>query len=172
MTWLETLATHLKEFEGLRLRAYDDLHPQRKIYDTSQIAGTLTIGFGHTGAGVYPGAIITEAEALKLLSVDVEKFASGVARYVEVPLSDNERAALVSFAYNVGLGNFRRSTLLKKLNRNDRQGAAAEFPKWRKSKGRVLRGLIRRRAAERALFLREDNACNMEPNGPGKSGIF
>lgn len=153
MTWLKTLGEHLAEFEGLRLRAYDDLHPLRRIREGSPVAGTLTIGYGHTGPDVYAGQVVTQGEALALLEKDIDKFAKGVSESVTVPLNDNERAALVSFAYNVGLANFRRSTLRKKLNRGDREGAAREFRKWRKSKGRVLRGLIKRRDAERLLFL-------------------
>jgi len=159
MTWLETLGAHLEEFEGLRLRAYDDLHPLRKISEGSPVAGTLTIGYGHTGADVYPGQVIIMADALDLLKADVEIFSAGVDRCVDVLLNDNERAALVSFAFNVGLGNFKRSTLLRKLNQGDRAGAAREFPKWRKSKGKVLRGLVRRRDAERLLFLKPVCEC-------------
>ncbi len=153
MTWLETLVAHLKQFEGLRLRAYDDFNPSKDITEISQIKGTLTIAFGHTGADVFPNMVISEAEAERLLSVDVEKFAAGVARLVDMPLADNERVALVSFAYNVGLEAFQDSTLLELLNAGDRAGAAAEFPKWRKSKGEIMPGLVRRRAAERTLFL-------------------
>ena len=153
MTWMETLVAHLKQYEALRLRAYDDFHPARDITDISQVKGTLTVGFGHTGADVFPTMVISEAEAERLLSVDVEKFTDGVAMLVEVPLTDNERVALVSLAYNIGLGAFQDSTLLEKLNAGDPAGAADEFPKWRMSKGEIMPGLVRRRAAERTLFL-------------------
>ena len=74
------------------------------------------------------------------------------ARLVKVPLARHERAALISFAFNVGTGNFAASTMRMKLNRNDRIGAAQEFPKWRRAGGVILKGLVRRRAAERRLF--------------------
>ena len=75
-----------------------------------------------------------------------------LVRLTRVPLERHERAALVSFIYNVGSGNFAASTMRMKLNRGDRIGAAQEFPKWRRAGGVILRGLVRRRAAERRLF--------------------
>ncbi len=155
MTWMDTLVAHLKQFEGLRLRAYDDFHPARDITDIAQVKGTLTIGHGHTGADVFPTMVISETEADRLLAVDMGKFAVGIARLVKVSLTANERVALISLAYNIGLPRFSESTLLEKLNAGDRAGAADEFPKWRKSKGEIMPGLVRRRAAERTLFLAE-----------------
>ena len=75
-----------------------------------------------------------------------------VAALVEVPLSDNQFAALVSFTFNLGRGNLAKSTLLKKLNDEDYDGAGAEFPKWNKASGKALAGLTRRREAEQELF--------------------
>ena len=75
-----------------------------------------------------------------------------VSRLINVPLTENQFGALVSFTYNVGSGNLKASTLRQKLNRGDYAGAADEFPKWRRAGGKILRGLVRRRAAERALF--------------------
>lgn len=129
----------IKEFEGLSLKAY--VCP----------AGVLTIGYGTT-RGVKPGQVISEAEAEAMLREDVRQFERGVSEAVKVPLAQHEFDALVSFAYNVGLGAFRTSTLLRLLNKGDKAGAAAQFGRWNKAKGKVLAGLTRRRAAERAMF--------------------
>ena len=142
----------IKEFEGLYLTAY---------YQCS--AGVLTIGWGCTD-GVQPGQRITKAQAEAMLRAELSKFEAGVDRLVKVPLSQSEFDALVSFAYNVGLGEgavppgikpsgLKHSTLLSKLNRGDRLGAAAEFPRWNKINGKPSNGLTRRRLAEQKLFL-------------------
>lgn len=130
----------IKEFEGLYLTAYQCS------------AGVWTIGWGCTN-GVRPGQRITKAQAEAMLRTELAVFESGVDRLVTVPLSQPEFDALVSFAYNVGLGALGDSTLLAKLNRGDRAGAAAEFPRWNKINGKPSNGLIRRRAAEQKLFL-------------------
>ena len=130
----------IKSFEGLELEAY--LCP----------ADIWTIGYGHTG-DVKEGDTITKAEAEDLLDKDLEKFRSGVNRCVKVPLNENQFGALVSFAYNVGIGSLQSSTLLKLLNAGDYDAAADQFPRWNKSGGKVLTGLTRRREAERAVFL-------------------
>ena len=139
----------IKRFEGLELEAYQD------------IAGIWTIGYGHTGPDVKPGMKITEAEAEALLKRDLKPREEAVARLVNVPLNQNEFDALVSFVYNVGAEAFRKSTALKRLNKNDRIGAAEALTWWNKATvGGVLRevaGLTRRRAAERALFLEPVN---------------
>lgn len=144
----------IQEFEGLRLVAYDDLAPNKVLKPGDAIKGTLTIGHGHTGPDVVIGLEITEAEAERLLKADLDEAERAVADFTEAPLNENQFSALVSFVFNVGAGNFRRSTLLKKLNREDYEGAAEEFARWNKSKGQVLAGLTRRRAAEKALFLK------------------
>lgn len=130
----------IKSFEGLELEAY--LCP----------ADIWTIGYGHTG-DVKEGDTITKAEAEDLLDKDLEKFRSGVNICVKVPLNENQFGALVSFAYNVGIGSLQSSTLLKLLNAGDYDAAADQFPRWNKSGGKVLTGLTRRREAERAVFL-------------------
>ena len=76
-----------------------------------------------------------------------------VSELVTAPINQNQFDALVSFSFNVGLGNLQASTLRQKLNRGDYEGAANEFPKWRKAGGRVLQGLVRRRADEKAMFM-------------------
>ena len=75
-----------------------------------------------------------------------------IGRLVRVPLTSNQRSALISFVYNIGSGNFQRSTIRMKLNRKDYIGAANEFWKWRRAGGRILKGLVRRRAREEQLF--------------------
>lgn len=130
----------VKRFEGFRAKPY--LCP----------AGVATIGYGHTeGISLSDPAISREAAAA-LLEKDLANFAAGVARMLAAPVTQNQFDALVSFAYNVGLGNLQRSTLLKKVNAGDLAGAAREFAKWTKAEGVELPGLVRRRAAERALF--------------------
>jgi len=130
----------IKQFEGLRLKAY------------KCPAGIWTIGYGHT-KGVYPGMTITEELADKFLVDDIWYFERGVESLVAVPLTQGQFDALVSFAFNVGADGLGDSTLLKKLNSGDYAGAADEFPKWVYSRGKKLKGLVRRRAAERELFL-------------------
>ena len=82
---------------------------------------------------------------------DLVQYEDAVKRAVRVPVNENQFAALVSFTYNIGAGSLSRSTLLRKLNDGDYAGAADEFPRWNKAGGRVLNGLVRRRAAEREL---------------------
>ena len=130
----------IKSFEGLELESY--LCP----------AGIWTIGYGHTG-NVRKGQKITKKEADELLDVDLSVFRKGVRNLVKVPLNQNQFGALVSFAYNVGLGNLKTSTLLRLLNEGNYTGAADQLLRWNKSKGKVLTGLVRRREAERAVFL-------------------
>lgn len=130
----------IKAFEGCKLTAY--LCP----------AGVWTIGYGSTGPHVRKGLTITQDAAEALLREDLERFERGVSTAISVPLTDNQFAALVSLAFNVGTGAFSGSTLVRKLNANDFAGAADQFARWNKAGGRVLAGLTRRRAAERALF--------------------
>lgn len=133
----------IKSFEGLRLKAYRD------------VKGVLTIGYGHTG-DVKEGDVVTKHQAEAILQVDLDKFERGVEELTEgVKLSDNEFGALVSLAFNIGLGAFAKSTLLLKLKHGaPRDFCATEFLKWRMAGGKVYPGLVRRRAAERALFLK------------------
>ena len=130
----------IQQFEGLRLEAYLDS------------VGKPTIGYGST-KGVQMGDEITQAQAVELLAADVERHADGVRRLVDVPLTQNQFDALVSLVFNIGVGAFKGSTLLRKLNAGDYQGAANEFLRWTYAGGEELRGLARRREAERAMFL-------------------
>lgn len=137
----------IKEYEGLRLHAYQDS------------AGVWTIGWGHTG-DVKRGQSITIHQAEALLALDIGIAAAAVNRHVEAPLSQNMFDALVSFTLNLGERRLAESTLLKKLNLRDYAAAAAEFGKWVKAtiKGKkvTLPGLVRRRAAERAMFVNQE----------------
>ena len=135
----------IKEFEGLRLRAYDDG------------VGVWTIGIGTirypNGKRVQKGDVITEAQAEEYLKHDLNNFEKVINDVVKVPLTQNQYDAIVSLTYNIGAAAFSRSTLLKRLNNKDYKGAADQFLVWNKAGGKVMRGLIRRREAERALFL-------------------
>lgn len=132
----------VKRFEGMRLTAY------------RCPSGVWTIGVGHTG-DVKQGQRITAHQAEAILDFDIENVAEDVeAATSGLSLTDNEFNALVSFAFNVGVGALRHSTLLKKLRAGDKQGAADQLPRWVKARGVVLPGLVKRREAERELFLR------------------
>lgn len=148
----------IEEFEGLRLNAYPD---------PAHGWAVPTIGIGHTSAAGPPnvtrGMIISAAEAREILRRDLLKFEAYVRSAVHVPLTDNQFSALVSFTFNLGPGNLRSSTLLKKLNAGDYQGAADQFSRWNKAGGKVLSGLTRRRNAERALFLKPDARPSVKP---------
>lgn len=130
----------IRSFEGLELKSYKDS------------IGILTIGYGSTGSHVKSGMVITKEEAEDLLKQDVSRFESGVNNLVKVPLTQNQFDALVSFSFNLGLGNLKSSTLLKKLNISDYSGAANEFLRWNRAGGKVLNGLTRRRQAEKDMF--------------------
>jgi lysozyme len=144
----------IESFEGLILTAYDDYNDHVvKLGDA--IHGTLTIGYGHTTAAgspsVFVGQTISKDEADQILEQDLAKVEKEVNSLVAVPLTQDQFDALVSFQFNTGaLG---KSTLLKLLNNSNYPGAANEFLKWTHASGRVLPGLIRRRQAERKLFL-------------------
>lgn len=99
-------------------------------------------------------ANLTVEQADELLDTDLIKFEKSVDGLVKATINENQRSALVSLTFNIGAGNFKTSTLLKKLNAGDYQGAAKEFCKWDKSDGIVMAGLIARRAKEEALFLK------------------
>ena len=135
---------HLTEnFEGLRLTAYPD---------PATHGDPWTIGYGHTGAEVHQGMIITQEQAEEFLMQDVQKAVQTVNLKVHTDLTQNEFDALVDFVFNCGAGNFAGSTLLKKINAGDMEGAALEFQKWDKAAGHVMAGLVRRRQAETDLF--------------------
>lgn len=126
-------------------------------------AGVLTIGWGCT-EGIREGMVWTAAEAEAALRRELSKFERAVDRLVTVDITQNQRDALISFAYNCGEGALKKSTLLKRVNAEDFDAAAREFGKWTRGGGRVLPGLVRRRAAEAALFL--EPADHVEPDMP------
>lgn len=130
----------IKSFEGLRLTAY------------KCPADVWTVGYGSTGPHVKPGMTITEAQADKLLQDDLDRFETSVARHAP-EATQNQFDAMVSLAFNIGTGAFEKSTLLRKFLNGDKMGAADAFLQWVNAGGRKLEGLIRRRNAERALFL-------------------
>lgn len=135
----DDMVSQIIHFEGFKTVAYRDS------------VGVLTIGCGHTGPDVTPGLTITEDQVYDLLGDDLSKFEAGVMRLC--PTSDQKQFdAMVSFSYNVGLGNLQNSTLRKKHNAGDYPGAAAEFGRWNKAGGNVLRGLTIRRAAEAQVY--------------------
>lgn len=134
----------IKEFEGLELEAYPD---------PATGADPITIGYGHTGPEVHLGMTITEAQAEAYLVADLEKFERAVEQAVTVPMTQEQFDACVSLCYNIGPWNFKTSSVVKLLNAGDAQGAADIFPKWNKANKKVMAGLIRRRNAERELFL-------------------
>jgi len=117
-------------------------------------AGVLTIGFGTVIKDPKPYLQgITKEQATNMMMNEIIKNERSINRLVKVFINQNQFDALISFVYNLGAGNLQASTLLRKLNNLDFLGAADEFPKWRKAGGRVLQGLVRRRLAERGLFL-------------------
>lgn len=112
-----------------------------------------TAGWGHTGADVRYGMTVTREQAVAWLRQDVASAEATVKRLVRVALNQEEYDALVDLVFNIGSGNFNSSTLLRKLNAGDTEGAIAEFARWNKAGGVVLAGLVKRREAERVLFL-------------------
>jgi GH24 family phage-related lysozyme (muramidase) len=134
----------IKQFEGLRLEAYKALKTEKY----------WTIGYGHYGEDVKEGQKITKTQAENLLKQDVKRFEHGVHDAIRVDdLNQNQYDALVSFAYNVGVSAFKKSTLVEKINKKDFEGASKEFARWNKSGGKVIQGLINRRVKEKELFL-------------------
>ena len=138
----------IKSFEGFRANAYPD---------PKSGGDPWTVGYGTTkfpsGRPVKKGDYVTPAQAEMYLREDVKKFANSVDALVTVPLKQCQYDALVSFVYNLGATNLRKSTLLKKLNAKDYKGAADEFLRWVSPGSSVEAGLRRRRTAERAMFL-------------------
>jgi lysozyme len=137
----------ITSFEDLVLNAYDDG------------VGVWTIGFGTT---VYPNGIrvkrddsCTKAQAMSFFQHDLRRFEAAVNQAVKVVLNQNQFDALVSLTYNIGETAFKKSTLLAKLNEGDFIGTADQFKVWNIGGGKILKGLVRRRAAERELFLKK-----------------
>ncbi|HTV09139.1 MAG TPA: lysozyme [Candidatus Aquilonibacter sp.] len=154
-----------RSFEGLRLEAYQDS------------AGVWTIGYGHTGPDVHAGQRMTEAEAEALLREDLAAAIACVRRAVRVKLTQGQFEALVDFCFNAGGGNFLHSSLLRYVNAGEMAEAAAQFGLWVHAGGRVIPGLVRRRAAEARLFAgsgfnpAEEVAKSAEQNPHGSTEV-
>lgn len=133
----------IKQFEGYSSKAYPD---------PATGGAPWTIGYGTTN-GVKPGMVITAEQAEKMLRDDVAKFESGVSALLKVPTTQGQFDAMVSLAYNIGLGNFGKSTLLRKHNEKCYSCAAGQFPVWNRAAGKVMNGLTRRRNAERDVYM-------------------
>lgn len=154
----------VKEFEGLRLDAYKDS------------VGVWTIGYGTTamaGVGIKPalGMKITEPEAEMYLRRGLEKFADQIRPAITAPINENEFGAFLSLAYNIGPGAFKKSSALRKFNAGDKAGAADAILLWNKAGGKVLNGLVRRRKAERELFLKAPGAPSKPAHKPITPGM-
>jgi lysozyme len=132
----------IKKYEGCVLHSY------------KCPAGVWTIAFGHTGPEVKEGQLITQHAADVILQHDLEKFEERVSDLTrKLALTENQFSALVSFAFNLGSTALANSTLMKRLLKGDTAGAAEQFEKWVNAGGKKLEGLVKRRAAERDLFL-------------------
>lgn len=144
---------------------YDSSSNRYYLYYDS--ANKPTIGIGHliTTPELKSGRIdtgidkvnykngLTLVQCHDLFRKDIQRFEDAINNLVKVPISQNQYDALVSFTFNIGIGAFKKSTLLRKLNAKDYEGAANEFPRWNKAGGKIIRGLVIRRSRERALFL-------------------
>lgn len=138
----------IRAFEGFRADPYLDA------------VGVPTIGYGST---YYPGGQrvrltdppISEPEARRLMQATLAEFEDGISAALQVDVTQSQFDALICWAFNIGVSAAQNSTLMKKLNSGDYFGAADQFLRWNKAGGVVLRGLSRRRAAERALFLED-----------------
>lgn len=138
--WEPMLAASLvKEFEGLELTAY------------RCPAGVLTIGYGHT-KDVNPGERISSHQADVMLTSDLELTALRLRNAVRVPVTLGQFKAILSFAFNVGAGACRDSTLLRLLNAGDADGAAQQFARWVRVNGEISKGLVNRRKREAEVF--------------------
>jgi lysozyme len=146
----------IKEFEGFRAETYLDS------------AGIPTIGYGTTaaaGVGIVPkpGMRISEPDAEEYLHAALSRFAAKVAPLLKREPTENQYGAMMSLAYNIGPTGFARSSVLKRFNEGNIPAAADAFLLWNKAGGKVLRGLVRRREAERALFLTPDGKATPAP---------
>jgi lysozyme len=150
MSALDTAMSVIKKFEGCRLNAYPDPGTGGEPW---------TIGWGYTiyanGQKVKKGDVITKEDAESLLRFYVNQFLNSVDSVVKSEISENQLAALTSFAYNCGIAAFSRSTLLKKVNANPKDLTIRdEFMKWKKAGGKVLPGLVKRRSQEADLYFK------------------
>lgn len=144
----------LKEHEG---KVVDKSTGRHVAYRDS--GGVLTIGYGHTGKDVTVGKTISEQEALDLFDNDIAWAVKCVNDTLTgYPLTQNQFDALVSLTYNIGATGFKGSTVVKRIKNGDYKGAAEAITWWNKDNGKVVQGLVNRRAKEKALFLTADSA--------------
>lgn len=142
--WLDLAVPLIQQFEGCKLTAYPD---------PGTGGDPWTIGWGSTGPGIVKGLVWTQAQADERFRRDVAHFGNGVEAALDgAATTDGQLAAMTSLAYNIGLGAFRKSTLLAKHRAGDHGGARAQFAVWNKAGGRVMNGLVRRRAAEAEIY--------------------
>lgn len=132
----------IREFEGERLHSYPD---------PATGGDPWTIGVGHTGPEVHRGMFITSDQSEAYLRSDLARFEKAVSRLAP-KTTQSQFDALVSFAFNLGEDNLKSSTLLKKHNAGDFDGAKAQFLRWNRAAGKVMKGLTRRRQAEADLY--------------------
>ncbi|MHC1747502.1 MAG: lysozyme [Cellulosilyticaceae bacterium] len=148
----------IKSFEGCYLKSYRC--PAR----------VWTIGWGTTepigGREICEGMVITQQQADQLLINNLKAYENAVNKYVTYPINQNQFDALVSFAYNCGCGALQKSTLLQYLNQGRIQAAANQFDVWNRGGGKVLQGLVRRRAAEKKIFLTPTRLSATAPAKP------
>lgn len=143
MNLSEDGARLIKHFESCQLIAYPD---------PATGGAPWTCGWGSTGPDIFEGIVWSQSYADKRFEESLVSREQAVNKLVSVPLEQHQFDALVSFVYNLGAGNLASSTLLRKLNAKDYAGAANEFVRWNRAAGRIMRGLTRRRYAERAFF--------------------
>lgn len=143
--------------EGLRLiKSFEGYHTRLKDGSCTAYlcpAGVPTLGYGCT-EGIKLGMVWTQEQAEEALRREIAKFENAVTKSVTVDINQNEFDSMVSLAYNIGVAGFQRSSILRRLNKGDRKGAALAFHLWNQGGGRVLPGLVSRRAREAALFLK------------------
>lgn len=130
--------------EGVRYQPYQD------------VVGVWTVCWGHTGKDIILGKTYTKAECQALLDKDLNIVARQINPYINAPIPETMRGALYSFVYNVGAGNFKTSTLLRKINQGDSKGACEQLRRWTYAGGKQWKGLITRREIEREVCLWEE----------------
>jgi lysozyme len=126
-------------------------------------AGVWTIGYGHVGPEVRAGMVITQLQADSWRAADMARAGAFVEAHVRVPLTDNQFSVLAELTYNIGVGNFLGSTLLRKLNARNYDAVPGEIAKWTRAGGKVLPGLIARRAKEVALWAESEHITTLKP---------
>jgi lysozyme len=141
MAALDIAYDFVRKHEGCRLQAYQDL------------GGVWTIGYGHTDSGIKQGLVWTQDQANSVLMIDLRAASVAIESHVISSLNDQQTAAVTSFVFNLGIGAFSGSTLLKLINAGDYIGAAKQFPLWDHVGPQEIKGLLIRRLEEALLFL-------------------